>query len=192
MPTLDFFLALILLLGTPGPTNTLLSLAGAATGFWRSLPLLIGEVAGYLTVVVPVTLLAAPWLAAHPSVSLLLKLVACLWVLWLARGLWISGGAGATARAQVTVGQVFVTTLLNPKALVIALALMPHETPERLLPWFLGLAAIIPAAGSLWILLGAGMGRIPADFARPARLARFASLCLVGFAALIAWRALSA
>ena len=43
-----FVLAAMLLLGTPGPTNTLLWVSAATTGTRRSLPLLLGELAGSL------------------------------------------------------------------------------------------------------------------------------------------------
>ncbi|HZF76664.1 MAG TPA: lysine transporter LysE, partial [Acetobacteraceae bacterium] len=42
-----FALAVLFILGTPGPTNTLLATSGATAGFRRSLILLPAEAAGY-------------------------------------------------------------------------------------------------------------------------------------------------
>ena len=48
MPDSFFVFAILSLLCTPGPTNTLLTVGAAARGLRASLPLLIGELFGYL------------------------------------------------------------------------------------------------------------------------------------------------
>ncbi len=44
----ELVLALLVLLLTPGPTNTLMALAGAERGWTRALRLIPAELAGYL------------------------------------------------------------------------------------------------------------------------------------------------
>ncbi|HXV29911.1 MAG TPA: threonine transporter RhtB [Sinorhizobium sp.] len=178
MQPLPFVLAILLLLATPGPTNTLLSLSGAAVGPRRSAPLLIVELGGYLTVIVPAATLAAPFLSARPEIGLLLKLVAAAWILLMARSLWRVKAQHAAER-PITPGQVFVTTLLNPKALIIALIIMPQVELQAILPWLAGFAVLTVGAGSLWIVAGTLLARLPRTGQHLPR--RIAAGCLVLF-----------
>ncbi|APG83313.1 LysE family translocator [Sinorhizobium americanum] len=190
MPLLSFALAILLLLATPGPTNTLLWLSGAAVGMRRSLPLLLGEVGGYLTVIVPTTVLAAPLISAHPEIGLLLKLAAACWILFMAHALWTMKAHSASER-PITAGQVFVTTLLNPKALIIALVIMPQLGLVAMLPWLFGFAALTLSAGSLWIAAGTLLARLPRRPVGPRLPRRIAAACLAAFSFGIAGSALA-
>lgn len=160
MQPLQFAIAILLLLATPGPTNTLLLLSGAAAGARRSAPLLIGELGGYLTVIVPVAALAAPFMSAHPEIGLVVKLAAACWILLMARALWTTKAHDVGER-PITLGQVFVTTVLNPKGLIIALAIMPQVGLLAMLPWLAAFAVLVVSAGSLWVIAGTFLARLP-------------------------------
>lgn len=185
MSPLEFTAAILVLLATPGPTNTLLSLAGWSRGFPRALPLLVGELAGYLTVIVPVAMLAAPLLAQHPAVLPLVKLCAGLWVLLLAVRLWRKAGAPSSADG-IGIAQVYMTTVLNPKAPVIALVIMPHGPLREIAPWLAGFAALVAMAGTSWILAGSGLGRAAGSRLSESTVRRAAALCLVCFSMILA------
>lgn len=58
MTLVELGLALTVLLLTPGPTNTLMLMAGAERGLARALWLIPVELAAYLAVVLPLALLA--------------------------------------------------------------------------------------------------------------------------------------
>jgi threonine/homoserine/homoserine lactone efflux protein len=155
-----FLLALLALLLSPGPTNTLIALGGATRGFRRALPLIGAELGGYLSVIVPLALVGRPWLDAHPGAALAVRIAAATWILYLAVRLWrqpAAGGAGL-----VTFRRVFVTTVLNPKALVIALALLPATTPAGLVPWLALFTVSVLVVASIWIAAGALLGRATA------------------------------
>ncbi len=83
-----FTLAVLLLLLTPGPTNTLLAVAGASRGLKASLPLVFAELSGYLATVSLLVFVAAPWLVGQPIAALAVKLASTVWVLLLAARLW--------------------------------------------------------------------------------------------------------
>lgn len=167
MTAVGFGLALAALLISPGPTNTLLAIGGASVGFRRGLPLIVAALAGYLLVIVPVAILGGPILAAQPAISAVLALASAAWVLVLAVGLW-HGGPGGAGTAFVSFGGVLATTILNPKALIIGLVLLPATDLAGLLPW-LGLFAVIAATCTgLWLGAGAVLGRASAQGLPPA------------------------
>lgn len=160
MPLPDLALAILALLLTPGPTNTLIFLSGAERGLARTLRLIPVELGAYLASVLPLLALAhlaAPQMAAlRPAIAL----AAGLWVLTLALRLWQRPAAGQTAPA-VTAGRLFVTTLLNPKGLIFGLVLLPHAPPVQSVPLF---AALVIAVAVVWAALGRalphGSGRL--------------------------------
>jgi len=154
--TLGFVLALLAILSVPGPTNTLLATSGATVGLARSLPLLLCELTGYETAIAVIRLLLVPVLARIPSGTRFMHALAAAYLVALAIGLWRWRLAQATR--AVRAHHVFITTLLNPKALVIALVLIPLSTARYLHYWVI-LTVLIPLIGSGWIAFGRLLGR---------------------------------
>jgi threonine/homoserine/homoserine lactone efflux protein len=163
MPDSFFALAILALLLTPGPTNTLLTVGAAASGFRRSLPLLLGELCGYLTVVVPLATIAAALLEGQPMLAAALRIIAACWVLFLAARLWrvSSKQSGEGHPEAVTVGQVFLTTMLNPKAPIIGLVIMPHGPLMEIVPALGLFSLLVAAAGTCFLMLGSLVGQAP-------------------------------
>lgn len=191
MQPLAFALAALVLLATPGPTNTLLWLSGASAGFRRSLPLLTGELGGYLAVIIPAVALLAPFLAAHPNLGLALRLIAACWVLYLAYALWTTD-AERSEGVVISVGQVFITTLLNPKALIVALVLLPQTGLAAVWPWIAGFSLLVIAAGSTWIGAGALLVQMSNGLSASHLPRRIAAVCLTLFSVGIAGSAIAA
>jgi threonine/homoserine/homoserine lactone efflux protein len=152
-----FALGALALLATPGPTNTLLAISGATSGVRASLPLLLAEAAGYLVAIVVLRVLVGPVVAGHPLLGSILSGGVCLYVVWLSVELWRKGAEPRDAEAPVTLGGVFLTTLLNPKAVVFAFTLLPAMPNHLLAPWLAALTGWIVLAGSSWIALGAAL-----------------------------------
>lgn len=123
--TLTAFISTVLaLLLAPGPTNTLMGLAGAQRGLRGMVRLLPAELCGYLTTILPLIYLGSGVLGQWPVAAVVLKIAAALWVMFLAINLWgRHGGIGAST--EVTAGKVYLTTMLNPKALIFGLVLLP-------------------------------------------------------------------
>lgn len=189
--TLEFTGAILLLLLTPGPTNTLMALAGYSRGIVRALPLILSEITGYLAVIIPVAVLAAPFLEAHPHLLLSAKICASLWVLFLSYRLWFKPAVQAKEK-DVTGTDILVTTMLNPKALIIAVVIMPHGHLAQLLPWLALFTALVILAASGWISLGHHIARHKTVFLKPEAIQRIAASCLFLFAALLATSTLRA
>lgn len=179
-----FVTAIVLLLAVPGPTNTLLFMAGATSGIARSLKLLLAEAAGYMSVVLPVSILAASLLQESPAIAGVMKFAAALWVLYMSVKLWIRG-SGASRGAVVSLPTMFVTTLLNPKALIVGLVIMPHGSSREVLPWAAAFLAALVVIATGWISAGALTRLAPPDRRVLPLLCRVAAVCLVVFSGLM-------
>lgn len=148
-----FFTAILGLLLTPGPTNTLMGLAGASAGPRRVVRLIPAEILGYLTTILPLALIGHTLLADFPMAAQAVKLAAAAWVMVLAVKLWGRGSLDHMG-GDITGWRVYVTTVLNPKALIIALVLLPSPAA----PGFLSRLALfcLTAAGVALVWGGAG------------------------------------
>jgi threonine/homoserine/homoserine lactone efflux protein len=156
---LAFILAVLGLLATPGPTNTLLAASGAAVGVRRSLHLIPAEVLGYLCSILVLALVLGPVAQHWPLFGSALRVSCGLWLAFLAWRHWTAAVHGVEPRA-VPFAKVFVTTLLNPKGLIFAFAIIPHlaeGNPTAALPYLVGLVALIVAVGTAWIGVGAAL-----------------------------------
>lgn len=148
----ELALAVLLLLLTPGPTNSLVLVAGAERGWTGAMRLAPAELAGYFLTVLPLSVIGATALADQPGLQGAMTLAAAVWVAVLAVRLWqpLSAIEGAQSVGART---LFVTTALNPKALIFGLVLLP--SPDRLalnLALFAGLVVLVAA---LWAAAGA-------------------------------------
>lgn len=151
--TVDTFLfGMAALLLAPGPTNTLMGLAGARGGLPRVVRLLPAELAGYLTTILPLVWLGQGFLQHWPMAAVLLKLAAAAWVMVLALRLWGAGDGGT--KAAVTAGRVYVTTALNPKALVFGLVFLPGIADPAFATRLALFSIMVAAAAVLWGLAG--------------------------------------
>lgn len=155
MTTWQTVLAILVLLVTPGPTNTLLALGGAERGWRGALRLIPAELAGYLATTLPLALLGARLLMEVPAARLAVTVAAAVWVLWLAVALWRRPARPGTA--AVTGRRVFVTTLLNPKALVFGLVLLPGPDAASVAAHFAAFVALIVLVAAGWAALGAAV-----------------------------------
>ena len=144
-----FASAVLALLLSPGPTNVLMALAGAQGGRRRVLLFVPAALAGYLAVVVPLAWLGAEMLGRWPLLAVGLKLAAAAWVMVLAVRLWGLRGAGDRA-GGVTAGRVLVTTMLNPKALIFGLVLLPAPADEAFLPKLLLFCLMVMGVSLVW------------------------------------------
>jgi threonine/homoserine/homoserine lactone efflux protein len=154
-----FVLAVLAVLGTPGPTNTLLATSGATAGLRHSVPLIAAEAAGYTVSILTLGLVLGPAIAASPVLAGALRAAVGVYLLSLALRLWRRGGAALATGAVVTPRQVFVTTLLNPKAIVFALGVVPFAAGWGVWPpYMFAFLLLLVSVGVAWIAVGAMLG----------------------------------
>ncbi len=187
---LTFILVSLSLLATPGPTNTLLAASGAVSGLRRSLPLLFGELAGYLTAITLLLAIVGPVVSAVPTFGIGLRIAVCVYLVHLALMFWRRSAAPIKTERPVTLLRVFVTTLLNPKAVIFAFTLLPFSAAADLadmLPWLAALSLLIVTVGASWIALGAAMHRSAPSEIGQARIYKLASAALMLIVCMIGW-----
>ncbi|MFN4143681.1 hypothetical protein [Aestuariivirga sp.] len=159
MTTAEFYLSLIALLLAPGPTNTLLALAGAERGAWRALALTPAVAAGYMAAVLPLTFAGAGLMEGHATLSLAVTFAAAAWVAWLAASLWRLPAARDADIEGPGGLRLFTTTLLNPKGLIIGLVMLPSQ--DRLAIPLLAFLLVLILVSAGWALAGSLIGRAP-------------------------------
>lgn len=116
------------------------------------------ELAAYLLVVLPVALIGADAMAQWPDLARVLKFGAALWIFYLAIILW-RVPSDRVAAQPVGIARLFITTLLNPKGLVVGLVLLPSPHDPLFGPHLLLFGASVILAASVWAGLGARAGQ---------------------------------
>lgn len=199
MPIHDwsFFAVIATILLTPGPTNTLLATAGIRAGLRQSWGLIPAECLGYLVAttvwgtLLQVVVQQSPWLVQ------VIQLASGLYIAKLGWELWVYASLQPSNSQVPAIGrkQLLVATLLNPKAVIFALALFPAQTwisTTNYLCVMGGFAFLVAGIGTLWIAFGALLlgGRIA--WLQPRHFQRCAALVLGGFAVWLLCKALGA
>lgn len=176
-----FLLATALLLLTPGPTNTLLAVAGAERGVARAIRLAGFELSAYLAVTLPLALVSGDLTEHTPLFRAGLTIAAALWVACLAFRLWPRAAHDEARSPAVVTGRVvFVTTLLNPKALIIGLVLLPSG--GNLWERSAAMGVLVVGVAAVWCSVGQFLAARSGDGPRLARRVGAVALGLLSVA----------
>lgn len=180
--TVQFLLGVLGILLFPGPTNTLLAASGALTGVRKSLRLLPCELAGYLIAIGVWYQVLRPLISLYPSGPLLSKLLACAYLIYTVTQMYSPSPAASAAGPSVSPWRIFIVTLLNPKAVVFALAVFNQSKLD--ISEFIIFSAIVPCVAVIWI--GLGQTFVTAGIVRsPLVISRIAAAILVVFIGLL-------
>lgn len=158
MPFPLFLSGVMALLLAPGTTNTLIALSAASGGLRNALRLLPAELAGYLVMVLPLAMTGAVLMERWPFAGTALTAAAALWLFALALRLWHRAAMMASFGA-ITARTMFCTTVLNPKALVFGLVLLPPVSSADFGPRLIAFAVAVITAGLVWAAGGTLVGR---------------------------------
>jgi threonine/homoserine/homoserine lactone efflux protein len=153
-----FTLAVLALLATPGPTNTLLMTSGATTGpasSWRLIP---AEIAGYTIAILAIGFVIGPFIAESWALGMALRVCVALYLTWVATRLWRHPTAEIDSGRLIRPRDVFIATLLNPKALLFGLGIVPLHDPHAV-AYMIAFCLMVAAVGASWICLGAAIRR---------------------------------
>jgi threonine/homoserine/homoserine lactone efflux protein len=175
----SFAVAATALLLLPGPTNALLAAAGARA-LRDSLALLPVVLSAYGVSIAVVVLALAGGTDADPRAGAAFRILAAVYLMWLAMRLWRRASVGAPGRSpSVRAGEIFVATLLNPKGLILALLLPPEG---GIAGHAAILAAAILATGVLWVSAGHALARVAPGLVAGGLVDRVGAAVIAGFA----------
>ena len=177
---IQFALAVLLLLATPGPTNTVMATAGVVNRGERPWLFLLAELVGYFSIILISRLVLLPLIDAYPAAGVALKALVVAYLVYAAVRLWRTRLSTAGDPGRVGTRLVFLTTLLNPKGLIFAIAIIPRADPA--LPgYFAGFGVLVLIVGFCWFMAGRAVGLLSGS--RSALLPRVGAIALMGFAA---------
>lgn len=191
--TLDMLVALVgfafVMSISPGPSNLILLASGVNFGFVRSLPIVLGVSAGFLSMVLVIGLGLGPVLHEYPLVYAGLKLICAAYVFWLAVKIARSAPSGGPSADKperpISFAQAALLQLVNPKAWAVALIVtVSYTTPVNYLASLLAMIAVFAVVNlpsiSMWALFGVGLRQILNDPAKVRVFNLVMALLLVG------------
>ena len=190
-----FFIGMVVtILLTPGPTNTLLASSGIQVGIRKSFALIPAEALGYFISISLWGLIIGTVSKQFPSIPVILKLFSAGYILFLALKLWRTANHDEDFnQASIRARELFVATLLNPKALLFAVAFLPqfiHASAPQL-PQIIILLATFSVVEMLWYCIYAIGGLSLASYLRQARVLKWFNRvtggAFIAFAAVMAF-----
>ncbi len=165
--TLSLLIFVFAGLFSPGPNVVMLTASGARFGFHRTVPHLLGVAAGVGAIAAAAGLGVAAALLAKPDLAFSFKLLATLWIVWLA---WRTSVAGRTKREDdkgrpFRFHEAVLFQWVNAKVWAVALAasagfpsdLPPLQEAARLAAAFSGLNLFVCL---FWAAAGHLLGRL--------------------------------
>jgi threonine/homoserine/homoserine lactone efflux protein len=175
MVTLTFIATSMLVLITPGPTNTVLAASGARLGMRRAANLPFAEAIGYI-VAISFFVLFAELMRDNQTALAVVRLAAAAWLSYSAYRLWQIPFEADPAARDSPFRRVLLTTIVNPKAMLIGTILIPVGSGADAPAWIITFAALSTFAGFGWVALGA---LLPLGIRRHAH--KLAAVVLSGF-----------
>ena len=173
--TLAFVMFAIVAAITPGPSNVMLTAAGAVAGMLRGLPCLLGVSAGMAAMMFVVALGLGALVLSQPLLLAGLKWCGAALLLWLSWKIATAPpGDSASPGAAVGFGGAFAFQWLNPKSWLVSLSaagtyLRPEASALAQALWIAGLFCLVAlASGFVWL----GFGVLVRQALRSARVHR--------------------
>lgn len=149
---------------TPGPNNLMLTASGAAFGFRKTVPHIVGIVVGMETMFAVNALGLGAVLTAFPSLRTAFKVIGAVYLCYLAFKLIFSKGRDESRREgkPLTLLEASLFQVINPKAWIITLtAITAFTVPgDGFIPSYLSVAAAFVLVASPCISLWAGFGSV--------------------------------
>ena len=161
--TLSFVLS-----ATPGPNNVLFAASGAAVGYVRTLPGIVGMLTGFAAVLAGCAAGVGQLVTRAPGARLAMTVLASAYMLWLARRLWTASAVrlpdACGDTGPLTWWQMAVLQPANPKTWLASVAFasgyLAGDSPGGAVVDLLGVIVfllVVSVSASAWTLFGAAL-----------------------------------
>ncbi|WP_234487123.1 LysE family translocator [Paraburkholderia aspalathi] len=180
---MSFYVSLVLIV--PGPTNTLLLSSGLKVGLRGTWRLVIAEALGYVVAISLWGFFLCSFAASRPWLFDAVKLTSSVYIFCLALKMWTKSRLLQELEVNlVNFRDLFVATLMNPKALLFASSLFPLEAFQSTgyFAWaVVAFLIVLAPIGVGWSCLGGLLTSQRSWAAYTSTLLRGASLVLLMF-----------
>lgn len=150
---------------SPGPNVILLTASGGRFGFRATIPHILGVALGVGVIAGITGLGVGAMLTAMPTLALVLKIAASIWILWMAWGLWHAKPMRkGDADKPFTFVQAVLFQWINPKIWAVALSATAYVAAEPALTQAIKLASAFSGTNLgvcvFWTMAGTLLGRL--------------------------------
>lgn len=149
---------------TPGPNNIMLMASGVNFGFARTLPHMVGVVAGFAVVLLAFAAGLGLLFALFPMAHTVLKVVGAVYMIWLALKVANSGGPENlkdTEATPLTLLQAAAFQWVNPKGVLAGLsAVTLFVRPQSAVADTVVMLVVVTLANVIAVTIWAGFGTV--------------------------------
>jgi len=175
---------------SPGPNVILITASGARFGFQRTVPHIAGVVLGVGVIAGVTGVGIGTLITAQPALGLLLRIVASLWILWMAFNLWRADPAKTTVTDKpFTTTEAILFQWVNPKVWAVALSATAYVAAlppvQQALTLAVSFSTINLGVCIFWGVAGSVLSYLLTNPAAWRLFMRVMALALVGFSALL-------
>ncbi len=175
---------------SPGPNVILVTASGARFGIQRTLPHILGVVLGVGVIAGVTGLGIGQFLIAAPQLTFALKVIACLWILWMAMQLWRSNPKSQSSRERpFSFVEALLFQWINPKIWAVALSASAFTVGMSPLPQAVILAITFSSTNlfvcTFWTAFGSALSRLLQNERSWRFFIRIMAVALAGFSVLI-------
>ena len=175
---------------SPGPNVILITASGARFGLQRTIPHIIGIALGVGVIATVTGIGVGALIAAQPALGNVLRIVASLWILWMAYNLWRADPAkNKETDKPFTFVEAVLFQWVNPKVWAVALSATAYVATlapvQQAIVLATSFSTINLGVGTFWALAGSLLSYLLTNEAAWRIFMRIMALALVGFSVLL-------
>lgn len=175
---------------SPGPNVILITASGARFGFQRTISHIIGVVLGVGVIAAVTGIGIGALLTAQPALGLALRIIASVWILWMAYNLWRAEPAKTTETDKpFTITEAVLFQWINPKVWAVAISATAYVASlppiQQAITLAISFSTINLGVCIFWAVAGSVLSYLLTNPVAWRIFMRIMALALVGFSALL-------